>query len=111
MSLDDDSEMLDDLGLSDDSYIDPDYVPSASSEKDDNVCPDSPVVSRSQRAEARQQQKNGKDLAITDARRTLMQERRKETKILDCKPRIKTSCQSDQVLQNSYQLRSYHEQP
>ena len=66
---------MEDLENSDDSYCDPDYIPSP--EKDENhnnVTPDSPVVPRSQRSEARQKQKDGKHKAISDATKSLKQE-------------------------------------
>ena len=60
-----DDIFIEELGLSeaDDSDKDPDYVPRA---KENNKC-ESPTLSRSQRAEARQAEKDGKVQAVVDA--------------------------------------------
>ena len=64
MSRDDiETNFIEELGLSDDSDLDPDFVPH--SEKD-HLC-ESPTLSRSQRAQARQAEKDGKEQAVVDA--------------------------------------------
>ncbi|CAL4122636.1 unnamed protein product [Meganyctiphanes norvegica] len=88
MSWDNDCEMADSVGLSDD----PDYVPS--SEKDENcepLYPDSPLVSRRQCVKARQKHRDGQGNVICDATRILIQGNKKEIKYPAIKSRDKTS--------------------
>ena len=87
MSRDDiETNFIEELGLSDDSDKDPDYVPRS---KEDNLC-ESPTLSRSQRAHARQAEKDGKEQAVVDATKLLMQKPKKQ-KYKATNPRNKTS--------------------
>ena len=75
MSRDDiETNFIEELGLSDDTDKDPDYDPSA---KENNK---SPTLSRSQRAEARQAEKEGKVQAVADANKILMQPKKQKYK-------------------------------
>ena len=76
---------IEELGLSDDTDKDPDYDPSA---KENNKCI-SPTLSRSQRAEARQVEKEGKVQAVVDANKILMQPKKQKYKASN--PRKKNS--------------------
>ena len=88
MSRDDiETNFIEELGLSDDSDLDPDFVPH--SEKD-NLC-ESPTLSRSQRAQARQAEKDGKEQAVVDATKLLMQKPKKHKKYKVTNSRNKTS--------------------
>ena len=75
---------IEELGLSDDTDKDPDYDPSA---KENNKCI-SPTLSRSQRAEARQVEKEGKVQAVVDANKILMQPKLKKYKASNPRKKI-----------------------
>ena len=73
---------IEELGLSDDTDKDPDYDPSA---KENNK---SPTLSRSQRAEARRAEKEGKVQAVADANKILMQPKKQKYKASNPRKKI-----------------------
>ena len=72
---DTDSDLIDSLGLSDDSDRDPNYVPGSQESKDSQSDMESPKIARSQRATAREAEKDGKEKSICDATKLLMKQR------------------------------------
>ena len=74
MSFDADINNSDSLGLSDDSDGDPTYVPGSQESKDSQSDMESPKIARSQRAAAREAEKDGKEKSICDATKLLMKQ-------------------------------------
>ena len=74
MSFDADMNNSDSLGLSDDSDGDPTYVPGSQESKGSESDMDSPKLARSQRAAAREAEKDGKEKSICDATKLLMKQ-------------------------------------